>query len=56
MGRVQGREAVPDLSRVRFGVTLALRTVSDYLRRWGFALQWPVKRPGLAGGRRSGAP
>jgi transposase len=39
-----GREAVRDLARVRFGITLALRTVSDYLRRWGFTPQRPVKR------------
>ena len=39
-----GREAVRDLVRARFGVTLALRTVSDYLRRWRFTPQRPVKR------------
>ena len=39
-----GREAVRDLIRARFGVTLALRTVSDYLRRWRFTAQRPVKR------------
>jgi transposase len=39
-----GREAVRDLIQARFGVTLALRTVSDYLRRWGFTPQRPVKR------------
>jgi transposase len=39
-----GREAVRDLVQARFGVTLALRTVSDYLRRWGFTPQRPVKR------------
>ena len=39
-----GREAVRDLARARFGVTLALRTVSDYLRRWRFTPQRPVKR------------
>ena len=39
-----GREAVRDLVRARFGVTLALRTVSDYLRRWGFTPQRPIKR------------
>lgn len=38
------REAVRDLVRARFGVTLALRTVSDYLRRWGFTPQRPIKR------------
>lgn len=39
-----GREAVRDLVRARFGVTLALRTVSDYLRRWDFTPQRPIKR------------
>jgi transposase len=39
-----GREAVRELVRARFGVTLALRTVSDYLRRWGFTPQRPIKR------------
>jgi len=39
-----GREAVRELVRARFGMTLALRTVSDYLRRWGFTPQRPVKR------------
>jgi transposase len=39
-----GREAVRDLVRARFGVRLALRTVSDYLRRWGFTPQRPIKR------------
>ena len=32
------------MARARFGVTLALRTVSDYLRRWGFTPQRPIKR------------
>jgi transposase len=39
-----GREAVRELVRVRFGVRLALRTVSDYLRRWGFTPQRPIRR------------
>jgi transposase len=38
------REAGRDLVRARFGVTLALRTVSDYLRRWGFTPQRPIRR------------
>ena len=38
------REAVRDLVRARFGVRLALRTVSDYLRRRGFTPQRPIKR------------
>jgi transposase len=38
------REAVRDLAQARFGVRLALRTVSDYLRRWSFTPQRPIKR------------
>src|SRR4051812_35634606 len=38
-----GREAVRDLAQARFGVRLALRTVSDYLRRWGFTPQRPIR-------------
>jgi transposase len=38
------REAVRDLAQARFGVQLALRTVSDYLRRWSFTPQRPIKR------------
>jgi transposase len=39
-----GREAVRDLIQRRYGITLAIRTVGDYLRRWGFTPQRPVKR------------
>ena len=39
------REAVRDLVRTRFGVRLALRTVSDYLRRWSFTPQRPITDP-----------
>jgi transposase len=39
-----GREAVRDLAQARFGVRLALRTVSDYLRRWRFTPQRPIRR------------
>jgi transposase len=38
------REAVRDLVRARMGVTLAIRTVGDYLRRWGFTPQRPIRR------------
>ena len=38
------REAVRDLARTRFGVMLALRTVSEYLRRWSFTPQRPIRR------------
>src|ERR1700752_126803 len=37
------REAVRDLVRVRMGVTLAVRTVGDYLRRWSFTPQRPIR-------------
>jgi transposase len=39
-----GREAVRDLAQARFGVRLALRTVSDYLHRWSFTPQRPIER------------
>lgn len=38
------REAVQRLIFERFGIQLAVRTMSDYLRRWGFTAQKPVKR------------
>jgi transposase len=38
------REAVRALIAARCGIALALTTVGDYLRRWGFTPQRPVKR------------
>jgi len=38
------REAVRDLIEKRFGVRLAVRTVGDYLKRWGYTPQKPLKR------------
>ncbi len=38
------REAGRDLVARRCGVRLAIRTVGDYLRRWGFTPQKPVQR------------
>jgi transposase len=38
------REAIRDLILRRFGVRLAIRTVGDYLRRWGFTPQKPIQR------------
>jgi transposase len=38
------RAAVRALIATRFGIELALTTVGDYLRRWGFTPQRPVKR------------
>lgn len=38
------RAAVRELIATRFGLGLALTTVGDYLRRWGFTPQRPVTR------------
>jgi transposase len=38
------RAAVRDLIAERFGVTLALTTMGNYLRRWGFTPQKPVRK------------
>jgi transposase len=38
------REAVRDLIERRYGIRLAIRTVGDYLRRWGFTPQKPIQR------------
>lgn len=38
------RAAVRDLIEARYGIVLAITTVGDYLRRWGFTPQRPVKR------------
>ena len=38
------REAVRDLIEERFGVRLALSTIGEYLKGWGFTPQKPVRR------------
>jgi transposase len=38
------RTAVRDLIAERYGVTLSIRTVGDYLARWGLTPQKPVER------------
>ena len=38
------REAVRDLIERETGIMLSLQSVSDYLKRWGFTPQRPVKR------------
>jgi transposase len=38
------REAVRDLIRERFGLSLSVWTVGRHLRRWGFTAQKPVRR------------
>ena len=38
------RAAVRELIATRFGLELAITTVGDYLRRWGFTPQRPVTR------------
>ena len=38
------RKAVQELIRNQFGVKIAIRTVGDYLKRWGFTPQKPKKK------------
>jgi len=38
------RDAVRLALRDRFGIDMPLRTITDYLKRWGFTPQKPVKR------------
>lgn len=38
------REAVSDLIERKFGLRLAIRTVGNYLKRWGFTPQKPLQR------------
>ena len=38
------REALQEFLKDRYGVKVALRTLSEYLRRWGFTPQKPVKK------------
>src|SRR4051794_23735791 len=35
------RRAVRDLIRQEFGITLSVRTVGDYLKRWGYTAKVP---------------
>jgi transposase len=39
-----GRGAVSELIAREFGVKLSVRTVGDYLKRWGYTPQKPIKR------------
>ena len=38
------RQAVGDLIRIQFKIKMPVRTVGDYLNRWGFTPQKPIKR------------
>lgn len=38
------RKAVKELIRRQYGVTIAIRTTGDYLKRWNFSPQRPLKR------------
>jgi transposase len=38
------RQAVAQLIEIEIGVTLPIRTVGDYLKRWGFTPQKPIKK------------
>ena len=36
------RQAVQELMKIRFGITMPIRTVGEYLKRWGFTPQKPL--------------
>ena len=38
------REAIRQLIQRRFGIMMPIRTVGEYLKRWGFTVRKPVKR------------
>ena len=38
------REAVQQLVKKRYGISMPIRTVGEYLKRWGFTPKKPVKR------------
>lgn len=38
------RKAVQELIRVTYGIKMPIRTVGEYLKRWGFTVQKPIRR------------
>ncbi len=38
------RQAVQELMKIRLGITMPIRTVGEYLKRWGFTPQKPLKQ------------
>ena len=38
------RESVQELIKQKYGITMPIRTVGEYLLRWGFTVQRPAKR------------
>ena len=38
------RQAVQELMKIRLGLTMPIRTVGEYLKRWGFTPQKPLKK------------
>ncbi len=38
------REAISQLAKLKYGVTMPLRSVTDYMKRWGFTCQRPTKK------------
>jgi transposase len=38
------RKAVQELIKSRFGVAVAIRTIGEYLKRWGYTPQKPIRR------------
>ena len=39
------RKAVQDLIVTWYGIAMPIRTVGEYLKRWGFTPQKPIKKP-----------
>ena len=38
------RNSVKELIEIKYGITMPIRTVGEYLSRWGFTVQRPAKR------------
>lgn len=38
------RSAVQELIKIHYGITMPIRTVGEYLKRWGFTVQRPMKQ------------
>ena len=38
------RESIRELIQIKYGITMPIRTVGEYLARWGFTVQRPAKR------------
>lgn len=38
------RKAVQELIKIKYGIKMPIRTVGEYLKRWGFTAQKPIRR------------